>query len=95
VFSGALDEMVPIISMEQTFIVEFFHVTSLEQHDFPDAVALAPPDNRRGVDLRRPRVMDPNRDLARLAVQSMEEVYTFFPGDMQALVEWSIQADPL
>ena len=95
VFAGALDEMIPIMSMEQNFIVEFFHVTSLEQHDFPDAVAVAPPDARRGGDLRRPRVMDPNRDLAKLVIQSMEEVYAFFPGDMQALVDWSIQADPL
>jgi hypothetical protein len=39
--------------------------------------------------------MEPNRDLAKLVVQSMEEVYTFFSGDMQALVDWAIQADPL
>ncbi|TVY83642.1 Exocyst complex component [Lachnellula suecica] len=95
VFGGALDEMIPIMIMEQNFIVEFFHVTSLEQHDFPDAVAAAAPDRRIGGDLRRPRVMDPNRDLAKLVVQSMEEVYSFFSGDMQALVEWTIQADPL
>lgn len=95
VFSGALDEMIPIMSMEQNFIVNFFHVTSLEQSDFPDAVAAAPPDRRRGGDLRKPQVMDPNRDLAKLVVQSMEEIYGFFPADMQALVDWSIQADPL
>jgi hypothetical protein len=95
VFGGALDEMIPIMSMEQNFIVEFFHVTSLEQHDFPDAVAAAPPDIRHGGDLRRPRVMDPNRDLAKQVVLSMEEVYSFFLGDMQALVDWSLQADPL
>ncbi|KAH8668075.1 exocyst complex component Sec3-domain-containing protein [Tricladium varicosporioides] len=95
VFGGALDEMIPIMSMEQNFIVEFFHITSLEQHDFPDAVAAATPDRRRGGDLRRPKVMDPNRDLAKLVVQSMEEVYSFFPGDMQTLVDWAVQADPL
>ena len=95
VFGGALDEMVPIMSMEQNFIVEFFHVTSLEQYDFPEAVAAAPPDTRQGADLRRPRVMDPNRDLGKKVSLSMEEVYSFFLGDMQALVEWSLQADPL
>ncbi|EHK99575.1 putative Exocyst complex component 1 [Glarea lozoyensis 74030] len=95
VFGGALDEMVPIMSMEQNFIVEFFHVTSLDQLDFPDAVASATPDRRHGADLRRPRVMDPNRDLAKLVIQSMEEVYSFFAGDIQSLVDWSIQADPL
>ncbi|PQE16914.1 exocyst complex component Sec3 protein [Rutstroemia sp. NJR-2017a BBW] len=95
VFAGALDEMIPIMSMEQNFIVEFFHVTSLEQHDFPDAVAAAPPDMRRGGDLRRPKVMDPNRSLAKRVIQTMEEVYAFFLGDMQALVDWTIQSDPL
>ncbi|KAN0106433.1 Exocyst complex component Sec3 domain containing protein [Hyaloscypha variabilis] len=95
VFTGALDEMVPIMTTEQNFIVEFFHISSLEQLDFPELVSAAPPDSRRGADLKRNRVMDPNRDLAKLVVQSMEEVYTFFAGDMQALVDWTIQADPL
>ncbi|CAG8976136.1 hypothetical protein HYALB_00002417 [Hymenoscyphus albidus] len=95
VFSGALDEMIPIMSMEQNFIVNFFHITSLGQSDFPDLVAAAPPDRRRGGDLRKPQVMDPNRDLAKVVIQSMEEIYAFFPADMQALIEWSLQADPL
>lgn len=95
VFSGILEEMVPIVSMEQNFIVEFFHVTSLEQHDFPDAVAAAPPSARRVGDLRRTKVMEPNRDLAKLVIQSMEEIYSSFPNDMQALIDWCLQADPL
>jgi hypothetical protein len=95
VFGGVLEEMLPIVSMEQNFIVKFFHVTSLEQYDFPEAVAAASPDERRGGDLRRPRVMEPNRDLAKQVVQSMDEVYSFFPGDLQSLVDWSLQSDPL
>jgi hypothetical protein len=95
VFSGVLEEVIPIMSMEQNFIVEFFHVSSLQQHDFSDAVSQAPPENRRGPDLRRPRVMDPNRDLAKTVVQSMEEVYSFFAGDLQALMDWALQADSL
>jgi len=95
VFAGILDEMVPIMSMEQNFIVELFHVTSLEQHDFPEAATATLPDERRGVDLKRARVMDPNRDLAKQVIQSMEEVFSFFPGDMQSLVDWSLQSDPL
>jgi hypothetical protein len=95
VFAGYLDELIPIMSMEQNFIAEFFHVSSLEQYDFAEAVAAAPPDARRGGDLRRPRVMEPNRDLAKLVVQSMEEIYAFFPDDIQGLVNWTIQNDPL
>jgi hypothetical protein len=95
VFGGALDEMAPIISMEQNFFIEFFHVSSLEQHDFFDVVAGATPDTRRGGDLKRSRVMEPNRDLAKQVFQSMEEVFSFFQGDIQALVDWTIQADSL
>ncbi len=95
VFSGALEEMIPVMSMEQNFIVEFFHITSLEQLDFPEAVAAASPEKRLGGDLKHPRVMERNRDLAKLVVQSMEEAYTFWGGDMQALLDWSLQADPL
>ncbi|PBP27846.1 exocyst complex component Sec3 [Diplocarpon rosae] len=95
ILAGVLDETIPIMSMEQNFIVEFFHVTSLEQSDFPDAVAVAQPDNRRGGDLRRPRVMDPDRNLARLVVQSMDEVFAFYGNDMQVLVDWTLLSDPL
>jgi hypothetical protein len=95
IFAGLLDETIPIIIMEQNFLVEFFHISSLEQHDFPDAVNAASPDLRRGSDLKRTRVMDPNRDLAKLVVNSMEEIYSSYAPDMQGLVEWTLQADPL
>ncbi len=58
-------------------------------------MAVAPPESRRGGDLRRPRVMDPDRNLAKLVVQSMDEIFAFYGNDMQALVDWAIQSDPL
>ena len=95
VFGGALEEMIPIMSMEQNFVVDFFHISSLEQHDFPDVVSATRPDTRQGGDLKRAKVMDPNRDLAKLVYQSMEEIYPFFAGDVQAFIDWSLQLDPL
>lgn len=91
----AISKMVSVISMEQNFFVDFFHVTSLEQYDFLDTIAASAPDDRRGIDIRRPRVMDPNRDMAMLVVQSMEEIYSFFPKEIAGLVDWSLQSDPL
>lgn len=95
VFSQLLDEVVPIISMEQNFVVDFFHVTSLEQLDFPEAVKAAIPDLRKGTDLKKPKVMDPNRDYAKKVVQVMEDIFQFLESDLQLLVAWSIQHDPL
>ncbi|RFU31297.1 hypothetical protein B7463_g5046, partial [Scytalidium lignicola] len=95
VFTGVLDEMIPILCMEQNFLVEFFHISSLEQQDFAETVGSASPEVRRGSDLKRPRVMEPNRDLAKQVVQYMDEIYTFFPPDIQSLVDWSLQNDPL
>ena len=95
VFTSILDEIVPIVMMEQNFIVEFFHLSSLEQHDFPEVVALSPPGSRRGSDLRKNTVMEPQRGLARQVVQVMEDIYAFLPSDLQRLVDQSIRADSL
>ncbi|POS86926.1 hypothetical protein EPUL_002900 [Erysiphe pulchra] len=95
VIEELISRMTSVMSMEQNFFVEFFHVTSLGLHDFPETVTASSPEDRRGVDIKRPRVMDPNRDLAMLVVQSMEEIFSFFPKDFQGLVEWSLQSDPL
>lgn len=94
-FGYALDEMLTIMSLEQNFFVEFFHASSLEQLEFPDAVMAAPPEARSGGNLAQPKIMDPNRDLAKRVVQAMDELYAFWPGDMQSLINWTVQADPL
>jgi hypothetical protein len=95
VISSVLDETTPLITMEQNFMVDFFHISSLETQDFPEVVLAAPPDLRRGGDLRKLKLMDPNRDLAKRVVQSMEDLYSFMPGDLQNLVDWAIKDDPL
>jgi exocyst complex component 1 len=94
-FAGAVEEMIPLIIMEQNFMVEFFHVSSLGLQDFPDSVTATAPEARHGGDLRKPKPMDPNRELAKRVVQSMEELYSFFPAEMQSMIEWAVQADPL
>lgn len=95
VIEELISRVTSVMSMEQNFFVEFFHVTSLGLHDFPETVAASSPEDRRGVDIKRPRVMDPNRDLAMLVVQSMEEIFSFFSREFQGLVDWSLQLDPL
>lgn len=95
VFGGVLEEMSTIICMEQNFIVEFFHLSSLEVQDFPECVAVAPPGERRVSDLRRPRPLDPNRDMAKRVVQSMGDLFAFFGPDLLSLMKWVVEQDSM
>jgi hypothetical protein len=95
VFGGVLDDLLPLMQMEQNFIVDFFHATTLEQIDFPDAVATTPPSERGGTDLKRPRLMEPDRELARRILRAMEVIFTFLEGELLRLMEWVVGQDPL
>ncbi|OBT41055.1 hypothetical protein VE00_08391 [Pseudogymnoascus sp. WSF 3629] len=95
VINNILDETLPFIIAEQNFVVDFFHISSFETQDFVEAVSSVPPDARHGGDLKKLKLMDPNRDFARKVLSSMQEEYSFFTSDMQQLVEWAIRDDPL
>ncbi|TQN72181.1 Exocyst complex component 1 [Colletotrichum shisoi] len=95
VFGHILDDLLPLVEMEQNFIVDFFHATTMEQSDFPDLVGASRPRDRRGGDLRRHRLMEPDRDLARRVTKAMETIFIFLETEIGKLVEWVIQADPL
>ncbi|KFY08370.1 hypothetical protein V492_06291 [Pseudogymnoascus sp. VKM F-4246] len=95
VINNILDETIPFIIAEQNFVVDFFHISSFETQDFVEAVSSIPADARHGGDLKKLKLMDPNRDFARKVLSSMQEEYSFFTSDMQQLVEWAIRDDPL
>lgn len=95
VFTGALQATTKMVSEEQNFIVRFFHLTSLSSTDFADIVASGAPDERPLPDFTIKQSPDPDRAMARKVEQAMDELYTFWPTDMQNLVDWSIKADPL
>ena len=95
VFASVLDELLPLVQMEQNFIIDFFHATTLEQFDFADAVAASRPRERRGGDLKRNRLMEPDRELARRVTRAMEVTFSFLEQDLQNLVDWVLSMDPL
>lgn len=95
IFGAVLDDLLPLVEMEQNFIIDFFHATTLEQYDFPDAVAASTPHNRRGGDLKRHRLMEPDRELARRVTRSMEVIFTFLETEVQRLMEWVLGQFPL
>ncbi|KAL5339060.1 exocyst complex component Sec3-domain-containing protein [Aspergillus crustosus] len=95
VFAGTLQETIKLVSEEQNFVVRFFHLTSLSNMDFADLVASGNPDERALPDVTTKQSPDPDRGMARKVEQVMDELYSFWPTDLQNLVDWSIKADPL
>ncbi|KAI0002343.1 exocyst complex component Sec3-domain-containing protein [Xylariaceae sp. FL0662B] len=95
VFAGIMDDLLPLVEIEQNFIVDFFHATTLETSDFPDLVAATKPRDRRGGDLRRHRLMEPDRELARRVTRAMETIFSFLEQDLQNSINWVLAQDPL
>ena len=94
-FAGALHETLSMISEEQNFLIQFFHLSSLSHVDFPDLIASVHPEERRLPDFGAKQLHDTDRGMARKVEQIMDELFSFWPNDMQSLVDSSIQADPL
>ncbi len=95
VFAAIVDDLLPLVEIEQNFIIDFFHATTLETSDFPDLVATTKPRDRRGGDLRRHRLMEPDRELARRVTRAMELIFQFLEQDLQNFVSWVLTQDPL
>ncbi|ROT36515.1 hypothetical protein SODALDRAFT_220933 [Sodiomyces alkalinus F11] len=95
VFASVLDDVLPLVAMEQNFVVDFFHASTLEQADFPDAVAAFKPRDRMGGDLRRHRLMEPDRELARRVAKVMEVMFSFLEQELSKLMNWVILTDSL
>ncbi|KAK8085054.1 exocyst complex component Sec3 [Apiospora hydei] len=95
IFAAIVEDMLPLVEMEQNFIIDFFHATTLETIDFPDAVAASKPRDRRGGDLKRHRLMEPDRELARRVTKAMESIFSFLEQDLQSTVDWVLSQDPL
>jgi exocyst complex component 1 len=95
-FSGILQETLKMISEEQNFIVQFFHLSSLANADFPDVVSSAAPEERRKPSLNAMnQTHDPDRERAKKVEQIVGGIYSFWPNDIQSLADWAMQGDPL
>lgn len=95
VFARILEDTGPVLLTEQNFITEFFHATSSDAVDFTDAVQMAPPEARRGPNLWIRKQFEADRSMAKHVTGVMEEIFSFWPTEIQSLVDWAVQADPL
>ncbi|CAK1354758.1 Exocyst complex component SEC3 [Cercospora beticola] len=94
-FAGAVDEMAPLINREQNFIVDFFHLSSMESMDFIDAVQSSPPAARLGTNLLERKPVEPNREAAGLVTSAMLKIFDFFLAETKAMQDWAVADDPV
>ncbi|KAL9609703.1 MAG: hypothetical protein Q9167_005553 [Letrouitia subvulpina] len=95
-FAGALNEMVRVLFVEQNFVVDYFHITSLDNSiDFVDAINSTKPAMRAGTDLMEKKLFDPDRDMARKVTVAMEDIFSFWSTDLSNLTDWVVSQSPL
>ncbi|KAL8729751.1 MAG: hypothetical protein Q9181_004896 [Wetmoreana brouardii] len=94
-FAGALSEMARVMFTEQNFVTELFHLTSAHSADFNDAVNAARPEARTANDLSEKKPFEPDRELARRLYGTMEDIYSFWPTDVQNMIDWVVKQDQL
>jgi hypothetical protein len=95
VFSKILEGIGPVLLTEQNFVTEFFHATSTDSVDFPEAVNVTPPEERRGPNLWARKQFEADRAMAKRVAEVMEDIFAFWPTEVQDLVDWAVKADPL
>ena len=95
VFSRILEGIGPVLLTEQNFITEFFHATSTDSVDFPETVSAASPEERRGPNLWVRKQFEADRTMAKRVAEVMEDIFSFWPTEVQNLVDWAVKADPL
>lgn len=94
-FAGFLDELSPLIFTEQNFITDFFHASSTENMDFPDAVHIAPPEARRGTNLFARKLYEPDRAMAKHVVEVMTGMFPDWKQTLDSIWQWAVTNDPL
>ena len=93
-FGSALKDQSQVIFIEQNFIVDFFHASSLTNQDFVDLIA-SDAALRGARDLHLPKPPDPKREFGHRVQQAMDEIFHFWPAEMRSMIEWSVKQDSL
>ncbi|KAI5370598.1 putative exocyst complex component Sec3 [Septoria linicola] len=94
-FAGAIDEMAPLVNREQNFIVDLFHISSMDSGDFVDAVQSSRPGSRRGTNLLERKPVEPNREVAGVLMNTMLNIFDFFLAEARAMQDWTVAEDPI
>ncbi|RVX70839.1 hypothetical protein B0A52_05995 [Exophiala mesophila] len=94
-FDTVLQQQASAIAEEQNFIVQFFHLDSQSNTDFSEVIQSSAPEQRKLPNLQAKQLYDPDRDMAKIVQNTTEGIYSFWPMELQGLVEWVLKTDQL
>lgn len=95
-FGGFLDDIIPIMALEQNFISEFFLMSSFPPaSSFLEFAQNSNPDNREPEDLNRRRVPESDKGVAIALLENMVDVFGFVANEIQSFIDTSTRADPM
>ncbi|BFZ54801.1 GTP-Rho binding exocyst subunit [Savitreella phatthalungensis] len=95
VFSIILDNLTIVITTEQNFLGDLFHLSSLQSIDYPDYVSLGV-RNELSIDrLEDHRPTEPNRTLAKQRYELMEAIFTWLGPDLVNLADHFVKLDAI
>ena len=95
VFSIILDNLTLILSIEQNFVVDLFHLSSLQSIDFPDYVSLNVRNELNLTRLEDHRQTEPNRTLAKQRYELMDGIFGWLQSDLINLGDHFVKLDPM
>ena len=94
-FASALDDMSQAVFLEQNFVVDLFHLSSLETSDFPDVVDSMIRETNKELNLGVKRTFDPDRNKAKEVKGLIARMFSFWPNELQRLVDLLFEQDKL
>ncbi|ORY83253.1 exocyst complex component Sec3-domain-containing protein [Protomyces lactucae-debilis] len=95
VFTIVLDNLALILSTEQNFLVDFFHLTSVETIEFPDYVGLGIKQELTVARLEDHKQMEPDRQLAKQRFDTMDNIFSWLQAEVLALAEQLTKQDAI
>ncbi|OLL22441.1 Exocyst complex component 1 [Neolecta irregularis DAH-3] len=94
-FKAALDHLVPLITPEQNFIVDFFHMSSRDTRSFIDFVEDHVVENYDANDLMIRRPVEPDSQNAKIVASIMERIFDTLPNELTGLVDHIVKQDQI
>lgn len=95
-FAMIMDEIVPVISQEQNFLVDFFHASSTAPTNFVEMVRSYTIDRRRPTNLMGRKPYETDREMAKRVNGLMDDIFrASFQQNLTMMLDWTVSSSPI